>query len=167
MYTNSYTSTSTLRLPGMYWDSNYIYAYSNTLQSRNNNQTRTSKGTCGGLRLCDLTPICATFHKNSTQALNITHKMSLYFTAPLIPLNPLSNTRHITTILLQAVYNSISTARTFSFSISKAPSQFLNICWMWGCQQLCKLFVVKYLMFTFSVKYICLLIFMWQSCMWG
>ena len=98
----------------------YIYQYSNTLQAYNSNQTTTSEDICSDPWLPDLTLICVIFHSNSTKAFNVTHKMSVYFTAPLTPLNFLCTIRLITTILLRAACNSISTACTFSFSISKA-----------------------------------------------
>ena len=138
----------------------YIYHYSNTLQAYNSIQTTTSEDICSGPRLPDLTLICVIFHSNSTKKVfNVIHKMSVYFTAPLTPPNLLCTIRHITIILLQAACNSISTSCTFSFSIQSSP-QVLNIYWMWGCQQLCKLFVVQCLVFIFPLKLFFLSIFM-------
>ena len=97
----------------------------------NSNQSTASKGMCSGSRLHDLTPICAKYHSNSTQVFNITHKMSVYFTSPLTPLNLLCTSLHITTILLQVACKSISTTRNFSFSISKARLNSSTHC-EWG-----------------------------------
>jgi len=85
-----------------------------------NNQTSASKNVCIGPRLPDLTPIWATFHSNSKKGFNVTHKISAHFTAALRPLNLLCNSRHVTTILLPAACRSITTARAFSFSVSKS-----------------------------------------------
>jgi len=81
---------------------------------------RPLKAVCSDPRLPDLTPICATFHSNCTRPFTVTHKMSVYFTAPITPLNLHSTSRHVTGNLIWAARKSISTARTFSFSISKA-----------------------------------------------
>jgi hypothetical protein len=119
MYTKSYNSISPLWLLGMQWNSLYIYPYSSNLQAYNNDLTRTFKYISSGSRLPDLTPICATFNSNSRQTFNVTHKMSVYFTTPLTPLSLLCNSRHITTIQLRPACKSISTVRTFCFSIPK------------------------------------------------
>ena len=58
-----------------------ICPYSNSLQAYNNNWTRGSEDICSDPRLPDLTPICATFHTNSTQAFNVTQTVCLFYSS--------------------------------------------------------------------------------------
>ena len=111
-------------------------------------------------RLPDLTLIRVTFHSNSTKTFNVTQKMSVYFTAPITPLNFLCTIRHITTILLQAAWKFISTACTFSFSIPKAllKSSTSTVCGDVSSSVSCSWYNIWYSSFLLSS------ISFWYSC---